>query len=387
LARVGNQEIDTLEALAGYSRAATPVQRAKRHLIDAVPHAPGVYIFRAEDERPLYIGTSGDLRTRVRSYFTGSEPRARMRDMIALTERVDAIECAHALEAQVRELRLIAAHKPPYNQRDKYPERATWLTLTQEPYPRVALTRTLHPERIRVGPFRSTSAAKSAELALYEALPLRQCRTRLDPARASPRCALADMGRCGAACQQGESVAEYSVHVQALRRASTQDPGELVDALFARIDALSATQRFEAAALLRDQTAQLLRGLVRGQRLTAFTEIEQLVAVAPAPTGGGDLIVVRRGRLAAAARCDDAAAIPGALRCALATAESATESPGRAAHPSESERLLTWLTSRGARLLEITGPWTSPVRGAERFGDAVRQLDDARPAFAYGEGR
>ena len=61
--------------------------------------------------------------------------------MIGLAERVDPIVCAHALEAQVRELRLIAAHKPRYNRRSKFPERSVWLKLTVEAFPRLSIVR------------------------------------------------------------------------------------------------------------------------------------------------------------------------------------------------------------------------------------------------------
>ena len=40
-----------------------------------------------------------------------------MKEMVALATAVDHVECAHALEAGVRELRLLAAHGPPYNRR------------------------------------------------------------------------------------------------------------------------------------------------------------------------------------------------------------------------------------------------------------------------------
>ena len=40
--------------------------------------------------------------------------------MVALATRVEHVECAHALEAGVRELRLLSAHAPPYNRRSKF---------------------------------------------------------------------------------------------------------------------------------------------------------------------------------------------------------------------------------------------------------------------------
>ena len=105
------------------------------------PSGPGVYIFRDAQGNPLYVGTSRNLRARVRQYFLASETRSRMGEMVGLAERVDPIECAHALEAQVRELRLIAVHKPRYNRRSKIPERSVWLKLTAEPFPRLSIVR------------------------------------------------------------------------------------------------------------------------------------------------------------------------------------------------------------------------------------------------------
>src|SRR5690606_14607570 len=97
-------------------------RRKKRHLAQGVPHVPGVYVFRDAEDRPLYVGTSVDLATRVRGYFSAGETRGRMRDMLRLAERIETIECAHRLEAGVRELRLIGGVKPPFNRRSKYPE-------------------------------------------------------------------------------------------------------------------------------------------------------------------------------------------------------------------------------------------------------------------------
>ena len=121
IGRLGGHRVDTLGDAIEFARAVTPTQRRKRHLADGLPKVPGVYIFRAADDRPLYVGTSGDIATRVRSYFTAGEKRARISEMLAAAERVEAVECAHSLEAEVRELRLIAAHAPPYNRRSKYP--------------------------------------------------------------------------------------------------------------------------------------------------------------------------------------------------------------------------------------------------------------------------
>ena len=115
-----------------------------------------------------------DLRKRVRSYFTASETRSRIGEMVRLASSVTGIECATPLEAEVRELRLIAEHKPSYNRRSRFPEKVTFVKLTREPWPRLSLVkRVLDDDADYLGPFSSRSAA--------EKLPGRPARDVPDP--------------------------------------------------------------------------------------------------------------------------------------------------------------------------------------------------------------
>ena len=78
---------------------------------------------------------------RTGQYFNGSDSRPRIKEMVALATVVDHVECAHDLEAGVRELRLLAAHAPPYNRRSKFPRRWWWIVLTDEAFPRFSAVR------------------------------------------------------------------------------------------------------------------------------------------------------------------------------------------------------------------------------------------------------
>src|SRR5690606_32104393 len=97
LERAGAFGVHTLEELTGFVRAPSPQQQRKRHLAEAVPQAPGVYVFEDARGEPLYVGKSANLRARVRSYFTAAETRPRIREMIGIAERVRPIVCATAL--------------------------------------------------------------------------------------------------------------------------------------------------------------------------------------------------------------------------------------------------------------------------------------------------
>ncbi|PBJ42569.1 hypothetical protein BI296_24085, partial [Mycobacterium avium subsp. hominissuis] len=289
--RVGNQGVHTYADLRGYLPDVTPAQRRKRVLAEGLPRRPGVYLFRGPSGEVLYIGTAVDLRRRVAQYFTGADPRGRMKEMVALAGAVDHVECAHALEAGVRELRLLAAHAPPYNRRSRFPQRWWWVALTDEAFPRLAVVRAPRHDRA-VGPFRARAdAADTAEL-LARFAGLRTCTNRLGRAALhGPLCPEAEVAPCPAA--RGVTATQYAA---AVARVAALIDGADNSALAAAVDqvaALAERRHFESAARLRDRTATAVEVLWRGQRLRVLASLPELVAAAPDGQGGYQLAVVR----------------------------------------------------------------------------------------------
>jgi DNA polymerase-3 subunit epsilon len=379
--RLGGHSVHTLGDTIEFAKAVTPTQRRQRHLADGLPHVPGVYVFRAGDDRALYVGTSVDIATRVRSYFTASEKRARISEMLAAATRVEALECAHALEAEVRELRMIAAHAPPYNRRSKYPERVVWLKLTAEAYPRLSVVRALADDGAAyLGPFSSRRTAELAAAAVYDAVPLRQCTHKLSTRTRTPACALAELGRCPAPCEHRITTEEYASRAASPFRTATHgDPQPVVDALLARIGLLSDAQRYEEAAVVRSRLVALLRATVRMQRLGGLSRLAELVAARRNAVGGWEIVVVRHGRLAAAATSPPRVHPRPTLDAARATAETVLTGPGPvpAASAEETERILAWLDRPDTRLVETHGDWVSPARGAARFSSLLTRAEAA----------
>lgn len=378
--RLGGLGVQTLEELQGYSSKVASTARRKRHLADHLPTAPGVYLFEDERSRVLYIGTSRDLRRRVRSYFTASEKRSRIGEMIQIAASVTGIECATPLEASVRELRLIAEHKPPYNRRSRHPEKVTWLKLTREPWPRLSLVkRVLDDDADYVGPFSSRAAAESSLAALHEVFPVRQCNDRLGLRPRRSACVLAEMHRCLSPCDGSVDASTYAAVVRQLRDTLLRRPDDVVDLVQARMTALAAEERFEEAAHHRDRLSDFVRAAARTQRLTALNACPEVVAVRRAedPPGGRgtrwEVHVVRHGRLAAAGVIPpgaDAVAYVEALRLSAETVLPGL-GPTPAATAEESERILRWLESPGVRLVEVVGEWACPVAGAGRHAEGL----------------
>jgi DNA polymerase-3 subunit epsilon len=383
LERLGNLGVRTFEELVSFNGLATTAQRRKRYLADGLPDGPGVYIFRDARGRPLYIGRSRHLRARVRQYFVASEPRSRVAEMVGIAERVDAIACAHPLEAEVRELRLIAEHKPRYNRRSRFPERASWLKLTNEPFPRLALVRRVTADGATyLGPFGSTKSAQAAMAAIHEAVPLRQCTQRITPRRPSAACVLAGMGRCAAPCEGEISREQYAPTADLTRALLTGDARPLLDAARRRMASLSVQERYEEAAAHRDRATTFVRAAARMQRFLALSACPQLVAARPGFGGGWDLAVIRFGRLAAATTMPAGAASAPYVEAAVATAEAVTPGPGplAAAGAEEMDRILAWLAEPGARLVSLDGVWCSPAAGAAGLNEWLSAADAHRDA-------
>jgi DNA polymerase-3 subunit epsilon len=380
-ARLGSLKVHTIGDVIEFVKAVSPAQRRKKHLAEGLPDAPGVYVFRGHNDRPLYIGTSSSIATRVRSYFTAAEKRARIDEMINAAERVEAIPCSHSLEAEVRELRLIAAHKPPYNRRSKFPERVMWLKLTAEAYPRLSVVREVQADGAAyLGPFGSRRGAELAAAGVYDALPIRQCTHKLSPRTPTPACALAELGRCPAPCEHRISVDDYEAHAAApFRNATTGDPSPVVRGLMARIEALADAQRYEDAAAIRGRLIVFLRTAIRMQRLAALSALPEIVAARPSATGGWEIAVVRHGRLAAAGASPPRVHPQPTLDVVLATAE--TVQPGHGptprASPEETERILAWLERPETRLVKTDVGWSSPADGAARWRPFLARAEAA----------
>ena len=387
LERLGNLGVRSFDELATFSSRVSPAQRAKRHLAEGLPRLPGVYRFVDERGEVLYVGKAKDLRTRVRAYFTAGETRGRMAEMVGLAVEVRPIVCATPLEAEVRELRLIAEHKPRYNRRSRFPERATWLKLTVEAFPRLSRVREVRDDGATyLGPFGSAHQAELAMTALHDAFRIRQCTARLSPRRASPACALAEMGRCGAPCDGREDAESYARHVAAVRAAMTTDVREVVAVLSRRISRLADVERYEEAAVHRDRLAAFVRAAARLQRLSALTGCAELVAARLTDAFDWEIVVIRHGRLAGTAvagRLEDPRVVASDL---VVTPEVVVPGPGPtpAASAEETECVLRWLEQPGVRLVSLDGTWASPVHGAGGVRLWADAAEEARSALSGG---
>jgi DNA polymerase-3 subunit epsilon len=389
IARVGNQDIHTYADLRSYLPDVTPAQRRNRHLATGLPRRPGVYLFRGPADEVLYVGTAVDLRRRVGQYFTGADPRARMKEMASLTTHVDHVECAHELEAGVRELRLLAAHAPPYNRRSKFPHRWWWVVLTDEAFPRFSVVRAPKHD-LAIGPFRARADAAETAALLARFTGVRTCTARLArSALHGPSCPQHELSPCPAL--RDVTAAAYAA---APARAAELIAGTADSALseaVTHIGLLAAQGKYETAARLRDHTAIAIDTMWRGQRLRALVAVDELVAARPDGAGGWHLAVIRNGQLAAAGNAQRGIPPMPVVDAICSAAQSILPSaaPLGGALVEETALIARWLTQAGVRTVRTetaTGiGYCTPLAAAGRHAAWAATAHSARMAAEQSE--
>lgn len=376
LAHFGITHREDLDAL----RNPVPHQlRAKARMAESLPTAPGVYTFRGPRGEHLYVGTSKNLRARVKTYFTRGEQRRSIREMLTLAVSVDAHTCPTDLEARILEVRMIEKYRPRYNRRSARPERTVWLGLTNERYPRLQARRSVDGEGTLIGPMPGKGGAHDAIEVLQATLGVRTCTTRLPitPRTGARACLLYELEQCSAPCIKGPA-AEYDAVMERVEEALLRDPSSVVEEVRAAVAEYAEKLEYERAARLRDGVAALITGAMRSQRLRALEDVR---LVAARRNGHAfDVISVVNGVLMGSAR------VSSGVWNAAARLRADWSDDVPHATVEEREMLATWLETGGTRIVMIEGEWSSPVTGAARFTewiDARRTEQDMRAHFAH----
>ncbi len=269
LERAGSLGVTALEDLIQLPTARGSAHYHKISMAKELPRSPGVYMFKDRHGEVIYVGKAKNLRTRVAAYFYGDE-RKSITNLLREAQGLDHIVCDTELEAAITEVRLIHAHRPRHNRRSKPPKSSHFVTLTNEPFPRLSLTRTLRPDaRAVLGPFRSRRSAELVLTAIWDAVPVRRCTGR--PGSRNGRCAPAQMGVAMCPCDGTLTRHAYDPVVEQIIAGIESDPALLLTPLADKMYSLAAEQRFEEAAWVRDRHLALGRAIEKERRWRALT--------------------------------------------------------------------------------------------------------------------
>src|SRR5512139_617441 len=248
---------------------ATPPETL-RNEADRLPVNPGVYLFRDETGRVIYVGKAQSLRTRVRNYFReGGDGRPQVQFLVARARAIDYVVTGTEQEALILENNLIKKHRPRYNVVLKDDKSYVNLRLdTKHPFPRLTVVR--RPKRdgaTYFGPFASAGSVRQTLRTLGRIFPMRTC-TDVDFASRTRPCLYYYIQRCPGPCVGRIEAEEYGETVKRVTMFLKGRGSDLLKTLRDKMDLQAAERRYEEAARTRDQLFALQR-VVERQRISS----------------------------------------------------------------------------------------------------------------------
>ncbi|MFN3151849.1 excinuclease ABC subunit UvrC [Bremerella sp.] len=236
------------------------------------PTTSGVYIFKDDKGRVIYVGKAKNLRSRASSYFL-AEAAVDQRTGYWVNEIADAdyLETESEVDALLAESRLIKDVQPKYNKEQKDDKTFPYLMITQrEDFPRVEFTREPKDKNAKLyGPFASAGALRGAIQVLQRIFKFRTCDLDIDETDERWKwfrpCLLASIDQCTAPCNLRISKEEYRKDIRRLQMFLEGNRTRLVKQLQDEMQEASKNLEFEKAAKLRDEITMLERLDERGE--------------------------------------------------------------------------------------------------------------------------
>jgi len=236
------------------------------------PTTPGVYIFKDDKGRVIYVGKAKNLRSRASSYFL-AEAAVDVRTGYWVNEIADAdyLETDNEVDALLAESRLIKDVQPKYNKEQKDDKTFPYLMITQrEDFPRVEFTREPKDKNAKLyGPFASAGALRGAIQILQRIFKFRTCSLDIDETDERWKwfrpCLLANIDQCTAPCNLRISKEEYRKDIRRLQMFLEGNRSRLLKQLREEMLEASKQLEFEKAAKLRDEIEMLERLDERGE--------------------------------------------------------------------------------------------------------------------------
>ncbi|WP_018994147.1 MULTISPECIES: excinuclease ABC subunit UvrC [unclassified Thioalkalivibrio] len=226
--------------------------------LKTLTQSPGVYQMLDASGGVLYVGKARNLRSRVASYFRGSDDRGpRIRSMVRQIADIRVAVTHTEAEALLLEANLIKRHRPRYNVLLRDDKSYPYIFVSGQEYPRLGFHRGAKKKGVRYfGPYPSAGAVRESLALLQKLFQVRQCEDSVFAHRSRP-CLQYQIGRCTAPCVGYITPEEYARDVESSVQ-FLQGKSEVVIAdLMQRMEAASERLDFEHAARLRDQIARL----------------------------------------------------------------------------------------------------------------------------------
>ncbi len=231
-----------------------------------IPTSPGVYRFKDDQGRVLYVGKAKNLRARLSNYFQPLRSlHERTRRMVLTGASVEWTVVGSEFEALQLEFTWIKEFNPPFNVQFRDDKSYPYLAITLgEPVPRVLVTRNKSLKDARYfGPYTKVWAIRETVDLMLKAFPMRSCSdaTYKRAEQTGRPCLLGDIGKCAAPCVGRVSKEDHKSIALDFASFMAGNDSRYTKELDKRMRQASDAQDYEAAARYRDQLGALQTAL------------------------------------------------------------------------------------------------------------------------------
>lgn len=231
--------------------------------IKKLPRKPGVYVYRDNSGKAIYVGKAVNLKHRVSSYFQSGEKDPKTTELITKIEKLDVIECGSEFEALILEAEFIKRYKPKYNIKLKDDKNHVYIKISSDKYPRISVTRQIvdHPTSLKLrrtsqtkylGPFIDAGAVRSILKQARKIFPFCTCSLKEGEV-----CLYYHIGLCRGHDEKYIVQKEYLKDIKGLEKLFAGKTDQLEKEFKQEMKKASAKKDFEKAAEYRDKIKYL----------------------------------------------------------------------------------------------------------------------------------
>ncbi|MEU9265374.1 excinuclease ABC subunit UvrC [Streptomyces sp. NPDC048251] len=250
-----------------------------------IPDSPGVYRFRDEHRRVIYVGKAKSLRQRLANYFqdlSGLHPRTRT--MVTTAASVEWTVVSTEVEALQLEYSWIKEYDPRFNVKYRDDKSYPYLAVTMnEEFPRVQVMRGHKKKGVRYfGPYAHAWAIRDTVDLLLRVFPVRTCSAGVfkNAARTGRPCLLGYIGKCSAPCVGRVSAEEHGELSEEFCDFMAGRTGTYLRRLEKQMMEAAEEMEYERAARLRDDIEALKKAMEKNAVVLADATDADLIAVA-----------------------------------------------------------------------------------------------------------
>ncbi|MFG2731640.1 excinuclease ABC subunit UvrC [Streptomyces canus] len=250
-----------------------------------IPDSPGVYRFRDEHRRVIYVGKAKSLRQRLANYFQDlASLHPRTRTMVTTAASVEWTVVSTEVEALQLEYSWIKEFDPRFNVKYRDDKSYPYLAVTMnEEFPRVQVMRGQKRKGVRYfGPYGHAWAIRDTVDLLLRVFPVRTCSAGVfkNAARTGRPCLLGYIGKCSAPCVDRVSADEHRDLAEDFCDFMAGRTGAYIRRLEQQMTQAAEEMEYERAARLRDDIGALKKAMEKSAVVLADATDADLIAVA-----------------------------------------------------------------------------------------------------------